>query len=286
MDRQLSFHGDESGVIATNDDASESKRSCIKLNYYKDDYLHFFCKVSERKAPEINRGYYARVKGIEMCIEKFIQVSFWADCSLNFDDDIETFFSITCKLQKTGDKCQIINLGCGFDTLYWRLRDAGHMIQNFIELDYSTVTAKKCYQIKRSKVLLEKLNVEGEAERNFEVCVCAVELICHKFFAHFRWRNSFQSYRSARFRLPHRRRRPAFDRWSFQQAEAVWRWFQPSNHLRGRMCARLYRDAELQQFAEVALVELHRRRICQLRAGQHERSIWRCDAQQFESARL
>ena len=39
MDRQLSFHGDESGVIATNDDASESKRSCVKLNYYKDEYI-------------------------------------------------------------------------------------------------------------------------------------------------------------------------------------------------------------------------------------------------------
>ena len=75
MDRQLSFHGDESGVISTNDDASESKRSAVKLNYYKDEYIGNFVKMSERKAPEINRGYYARVKGIEMCIEKFMEVS-------------------------------------------------------------------------------------------------------------------------------------------------------------------------------------------------------------------
>lgn len=74
MDRQLSFHGDESGVIATNDDASESKRSCVKLGYYRDEYLHHFVKLSEKKAPEINRGYYARVKGIEICIEKFLKV--------------------------------------------------------------------------------------------------------------------------------------------------------------------------------------------------------------------
>lgn len=65
--------------------------------------------------------------------------------------------------QKTGEKCQIINLGCGFDTLYWRLRDMGHLVQNFIELDYPTVTAKKCYQIKRNKVLLDKIHAEGEA---------------------------------------------------------------------------------------------------------------------------
>jgi hypothetical protein len=74
MDRQLSFHGDESGVIATNDDASESKRSCVKLGYYQDEYLQNFVKISEKKAPEINRGYYARVKGIEICIEKFLKV--------------------------------------------------------------------------------------------------------------------------------------------------------------------------------------------------------------------
>lgn len=74
MERQMSYHGDESGVIATNDDASESKRSCVKLHYYKDEYLGNFVKLSEKKAPEINRGYFARVKGIEICIEKFLKV--------------------------------------------------------------------------------------------------------------------------------------------------------------------------------------------------------------------
>lgn len=73
------------------------------------------------------------------------------------------FFCLKNHLQqKTGEKCQIINLGCGFDTLYWRLRDAGHLLQNFIELDFPTVTAKKCYQIKRNKVLLDKIHAEGK----------------------------------------------------------------------------------------------------------------------------
>jgi [phosphatase 2A protein]-leucine-carboxy methyltransferase len=58
-------------------------------------------------------------------------------------------------------------LGCGFDTLYWRLRDTGHEITNFIELDFPTVTSRKCYQIKRNKVLLEKIYVEdGEVRLN------------------------------------------------------------------------------------------------------------------------
>lgn len=72
--------------------------------------------------------------------------------------------------QKTGEKCQIVNLGCGFDTLYWRLRDAGHLVQNFFELDFPTVTAKKCYQIKRNKILLDKIHAEGETRTRFLNC--------------------------------------------------------------------------------------------------------------------
>ncbi|KXJ72278.1 hypothetical protein RP20_CCG018442 [Aedes albopictus] len=34
------------------------------------------------------------------------------------------------------------------------------MITNFVEMDFPTVTAKKCYMIKRNKILLEKIHVE------------------------------------------------------------------------------------------------------------------------------
>jgi hypothetical protein len=48
------------------------------------------------------------------------------------------------------------------------------MVQNFIELDFPTVTAKKCYQIKRNKVLLEKINIEGEnfSKQHFCLMLC------------------------------------------------------------------------------------------------------------------
>lgn len=51
-------------------------------------------------------------------------------------------------------------MGCGFDTLYWRLRDSGHNATNFIELDFPTVTSRKCYMIKRNKVLLGRIYIE------------------------------------------------------------------------------------------------------------------------------
>jgi len=132
-----SFHPCDEAVINTNDDASECKKSAVQRGYYQDNYIGCFVKNPDRKAPEINRGYYARVKGVEMCIEKF--------------------------LKKTGDKCQIINLGCGFDTLFFRLLDAGHLVTRFVEVDFPTVTSKKCYHIKRNKNLLQKLyNEDGD----------------------------------------------------------------------------------------------------------------------------
>ena len=70
-----SFQGCDEGVISTNDDASNCKKSAIKQGYWKDEYISYFVKNPERKAPEINRGYFARVKGIEMFIEKFFKVN-------------------------------------------------------------------------------------------------------------------------------------------------------------------------------------------------------------------
>ncbi|XP_017776640.1 PREDICTED: leucine carboxyl methyltransferase 1 [Nicrophorus vespilloides] len=129
----------DDAVIATNDDASECKRNAVQLGYWKDNYISHLIKHGKRRAPEINRGYYARVKGVEKVIHKF--------------------------LQRVGDKAQIINLGSGYDTLYWRLMDENISIANFIEIDFPSVTARKCYLIKRNKHLLEKVYTQdGEVK--------------------------------------------------------------------------------------------------------------------------
>lgn len=126
-------------VMATNDDASECKRGAVQLGYWHDNYISLFVRQIQRKAPEIHRGYYARVKGVETFIRKF--------------------------LKKAGSESQIINLGAGFDTLYWRLRDEEAQIANFIEIDFPSVTARKCYMIKRNKQLLERIHEQdGEVK--------------------------------------------------------------------------------------------------------------------------
>lgn len=82
MEPPCSFHPCDEAVIATNDDASDCKRGAVRLGYWKDDYIGFFVRNQDRKAPEINRGYFARVKGVEMCVEKFLKVSTFTIYSL------------------------------------------------------------------------------------------------------------------------------------------------------------------------------------------------------------
>lgn len=130
--------GDE-GVQATNDDATSSKLSAVSLGYWTDPYLPLMLKRGPRRAPEIHLGYYARVRGFRYLVEKFL-------------DACDT-------------KVQMINLGCGFDTLYWRLVDEGKPIKNFVEVDFNGVTARKCYLIKRHRELLTQVaDAEGDVK--------------------------------------------------------------------------------------------------------------------------
>ncbi|KAE8749828.1 hypothetical protein FOCC_FOCC003296 [Frankliniella occidentalis] len=128
----------DEAVQLTNDDATECKQSAVQLGYWQDPYLFYFARSAERKPPEINRGYFARKRGIELLVEKFLKL--------------------------TNSNCQIVNLGAGFDTLYWRLLDAGKAVTKLIDLDFPSVTARKCHYIKRNKPLQDKLNLgEGKA---------------------------------------------------------------------------------------------------------------------------
>ncbi len=122
----------DDAIRATNDDAASCKRSAVQFKYWNDPYIQYFIRSSDRKAPEINRGYYARVQGIRLLMKQFLQLT---EC-----------------------KCQIINLGAGFDTTYWTLKDEGLCPQRFIEVDFEAVTARKCYYIQNRKPLLEKVS--------------------------------------------------------------------------------------------------------------------------------
>eukprot|EP00039_Didymoeca_costata_P004542 m.74049 g.74049 ORF g.74049 m.74049 type:complete len:303 (+) comp12444_c0_seq5:339-1247(+) len=109
------------GVILTNDDASYCKLAAVKKGYWEDKYLDVFCtsrRMKSRKhSPLIHRGYYARTMAVYSLTKKFLDIA--------------------------GAKAQIVNLGCGYDTLFWRLVDQKLPFSRFCDLDLKEVVSQK-----------------------------------------------------------------------------------------------------------------------------------------------
>lgn len=119
----------DDAVRATNDDAAQCKRFAVEKGYWKDPFITLMTPRSQNMhAPEISRGYYARVTAIRLLLQKFIKL--------------------------TDGKCQVVNLGAGFDTTYWLFKAAGISPKSFIEVDFPAITSKKCYLIRRGESLL------------------------------------------------------------------------------------------------------------------------------------
>lgn len=110
-------------VMSTNDDASECKRFAVEKRYWHDPFIKYFVKkVVERKTPEISRGYFVRHWYIKNMTEQFIQI--------------------------TDQNCQIVNIGAGFDTLYWNLFEENRQPKyGFYEIDFRQVVQRKCHLI-------------------------------------------------------------------------------------------------------------------------------------------
>lgn len=146
----------DEAVVSTNDDATSCKRFAVHLGYWSDGYIQYFSKLGERKAPEINRGYYARVKGMRILLDQFLLQT---ECS-----------------------CQIINLGAGFDTLFWLLKEEGLTPKLFVEVDFGVVTSRKSYSIRSRRKLQEAfsqddgLKIEGNEAHSKHYHLLAADL--------------------------------------------------------------------------------------------------------------
>jgi O-methyltransferase involved in polyketide biosynthesis len=60
-----------------------------------------------------------------------------------------------------GPQVQIISLGAGFDTLYYRLRDKNAQFSKLVEVDFSSVTAKKIKLISKCHELSQFFQTPG-----------------------------------------------------------------------------------------------------------------------------
>ncbi|KAM6955432.1 tRNA wybutosine-synthesizing protein 4 [Lycodopsis pacificus] len=112
--------GKDTAVQGTNDSSVVSKVSAAARGYFQDVFLqHFVCKVA-RRAPLINRGYYVRWRAVDHCVRRFLHVT--KDCP----------------------RRQILSLGAGFDSAYFRLH-ADEALGGAVvfEVDFPDVTRRK-----------------------------------------------------------------------------------------------------------------------------------------------
>ncbi|XP_005103732.1 tRNA wybutosine-synthesizing protein 4 [Aplysia californica] len=129
----------ETAVQGTNDSSIVSKCSTAACGYYKDPFLHHFVSKISRRAPLIHRGYYIRAVAFDRIMKNFLT-------------------------QHRGFKKQIISLGCGFDSSYFRLKTAD-LLENtdFYEIDFPDLVRRKRLLIENTEALnslIEK--VEGK----------------------------------------------------------------------------------------------------------------------------
>jgi len=113
-------------IIATSEDAVAAKASCARLGYNKDPYVGVLSLQGSKKSPLINRGYWARIKIVETVVDDFIKLH-------------------------EGQKVQILNIGAGMDTLFFRMYDAGLIsnVSKFVEMDFPQVISRKIIAMER-----------------------------------------------------------------------------------------------------------------------------------------
>jgi len=120
----------EAASIGTNSYSIVSKRSVEKIYHaYEPPFLKPFVPKFKRRAPLINRGYWLRTIAIENAIKHFLR-------------------------QPVDRQKIIMNLGCGFDPLPFRMKYkqlAGEA--KFIDVDYAALIRQKLAIIREDVVL-------------------------------------------------------------------------------------------------------------------------------------
>ncbi|XP_019380889.1 PREDICTED: tRNA wybutosine-synthesizing protein 4 [Gavialis gangeticus] len=117
-------------VQGTNDSSVASKCSAAARGYVQDGFLRCFVSKTRRRAPLVHRGYYVRAQAVDRCVRGFL-------------------------LQSQGcPQRQILSLGAGFDSLYFRLKTAGLLSRTVVyEVDFPSVVSRKAALIRGTKDL-------------------------------------------------------------------------------------------------------------------------------------
>eukprot|EP00835_Amoeboradix_gromovi_P000549 NODE_19_length_39463_cov_0.396073.p17 type:complete len:220 gc:universal NODE_19_length_39463_cov_0.396073:34311-34970(+) len=113
-------------LASTNDDATNCRCSCHLKRYINDPYVEWF-STYQSKSPLINRGTYFRTQAIDEIVREFL---------------------------KTHPKGQILSLGAGFDTRFFRMQ----LSCKYVEIDKDEVILEKLNKLRKHLKKLKILN--------------------------------------------------------------------------------------------------------------------------------
>ena len=111
----------------------------MTVGYYSDPFIQHFIHAPSRCPPLINRGYYSRVAAIHRVALSFLSLS----------------------LPSSPPHRQIISLGAGSDTLYFRLKSAALHPTLFVDVDFPSAIDRRRAIIDRTPALRSLARTEG-----------------------------------------------------------------------------------------------------------------------------
>ncbi|PVF96733.1 leucine carboxyl methyltransferase [Serendipita vermifera] len=140
----------DEGTRSTDGFAAHARVSAVRQGYIQDPFVSYFVPRSRAlptHTPLINIGTYVRTTSIDRLVEDFLKAG-----SENLADGEDG----------QSNKKQIVSLGAGSDTRFWRL-STGHLkeyISSYVELDFPEITTKKAMAIRKAKQLSAVLGDE------------------------------------------------------------------------------------------------------------------------------
>ncbi|KAG8876648.1 carboxy methyl transferase for protein phosphatase 2A [Tulasnella sp. 331] len=136
----------DAAIRSTDDDAAHSRLSAVRKGYLIDPYIELLiprAHLVPSKPPLINIGTFLRSRAIDTLVQNWI------------------------KRQPDSQSVQIISLGAGTDTRYWRLWESPlrDRISKYVEVDFPEVTGRKAMTILKNASLRDALGRDPRIER-------------------------------------------------------------------------------------------------------------------------
>ncbi|KAJ7641548.1 S-adenosyl-L-methionine-dependent methyltransferase [Roridomyces roridus] len=125
----------DSSIRLTDTDAALARLSAVQKRYLEDPFIKHLvprAHLQPARPPLINIGTFVRATAIDDLVFQWLKSA--AD---------------------HGTRCQIVSLGAGSDTRFWRIATGVHKdaLAAYIELDFPEITSKKAMAIRKSKDL-------------------------------------------------------------------------------------------------------------------------------------